>query len=72
MSAIERVMRAYASKHELNDSQAAFVREELAKIIDEIKTAPRSAPVMFPEARDAVHPGNAQQRAPESVGDCGP
>ena len=68
MLAIDRVMRAYASKHELSDRQAAFVREELAKIIDEITAAPRRAPVIFPEARDAVDLANAQQSAPKSVG----
>lgn len=46
MSAIDRIMRAYASKHELNPEQAALVRSELSGFIDELmsdKRLPRTA-----------------------------
>ena len=36
MSAIERIMRAYASKHELNLEQAALVRLELSDFISKL------------------------------------
>lgn len=36
MSAIERVMKAYTSKHHLNPEQAALVRSELSSFIDEL------------------------------------
>jgi hypothetical protein len=49
MSAIDRVMRAYASKHILKPGQAALVREELAKFIDELMTGSRPAPVVLPK-----------------------
>jgi hypothetical protein len=52
MSVVDRVMRAYASKHDLTGRQAAFVREEIAKFIVELTAAPRRPPMMFPEADD--------------------
>ena len=36
MSAIKRVMRGDASKHELNPEQARLVRAELSHLIDEL------------------------------------
>ena len=50
ISAIDRVMRAYASKHALNPHQAAFVRAELSKIIDELMEDRKCAPTMHPDA----------------------
>ena len=47
MAAIDRVMRAYASKHELSPAQAAFVRQALAEFIEQLKTRPwREPPVV--------------------------
>ena len=67
MSAIDRVMRAYASKHDLKPTQAALVRDELAKFIDELMTGSRRAPMMFPETVRGSDNGSAQQRMPEAV-----
>jgi len=58
MSAIERVMKAYASKHDLSPKQAALVRAELSAFIGELRSGigqPRSCerrdPVMLPERK---------------------
>jgi hypothetical protein len=53
MSAVDRVMRAYASKHDLTERQAAFVREEISRFIDELTASHRRPPMMFPETNDA-------------------
>jgi len=68
MSAIDRVMRAYASKHDLKPSQAALVRDELAKFIDELMTGSRRAPMM-PETVRGSYTGAAPQRMPEGAPD---
>jgi hypothetical protein len=49
VSAIERVMKAYTSKHDLNAEQAVRVRLELANFIDELMSMARREPTMFPE-----------------------
>ena len=41
MSAIDRVMRAYASKHDLNPEQTAIVRSELSRFIEELMSGKR-------------------------------
>jgi len=54
MSAIERVMKAYASKHDLNPEQAMLVRAELSKFVNELRDG-RRPPTLFSEnaRRDA-------------------
>lgn len=52
MSAVDRVMRAYASKHDLNPSQASYVRKELSKIIDAFMAD--SPPVDSPDKGDTA------------------
>ena len=66
MSAINRVMRAYASKHVLEPSKAALVRVELAKFIDELLTGSRRA-----ETMGGSDIGAAQQSMPDAVPDGG-
>lgn len=51
MSAIERVMKAYASKHDLSERQAAWVRLELSAFITELKSRKRREPTMLPERK---------------------
>ncbi len=46
MSAIERVMKAYTSKHDLNPEQTALVRSELSSFISELMLR-RRPPTMF-------------------------
>lgn len=41
MSAIERVMKAYGSEHDLNPEQATLVRSELSNFIDELMSGKR-------------------------------
>ena len=36
MKTVDRVMRAYLTTRKLTDEQAAFVRAEIAKFIDEL------------------------------------
>jgi hypothetical protein len=67
MSAIDRVMRAYASKRDLNPSQAALVRDELSKFIEELMAGPRRPPMMFPETNGAVGNRDKRQKTTESV-----
>ena len=59
MSAIDRVMRAYASKHALSPNQAAFVRAELSKCIDELMGGSRRVPTMLPDASSGEIRGGA-------------
>jgi hypothetical protein len=66
MAAIDRVMRAYASKHVLEPSKAALVRVELAKFIDELLTGSRLA-----ETTRGSDIGAAQQSIPAAVPDGG-
>jgi hypothetical protein len=61
MAVVDRVMRAYASKHDLNPSQAAFVRNELSKIINELMAGSR--PVDPKGGNEA--PGNLGQQTVE-------
>jgi hypothetical protein len=68
ISAIDRVMRAYASKYELNSSQAVFVRSELSKFIDELMVSSRRAPMMFPETIPGAAPRARQPMTAESAG----
>jgi hypothetical protein len=58
MSAIERIMKAYASKHDLNVEQAARVRAELSSFIGELMSGMRREPTMLPEKNHATsrHP----------------
>ena len=49
MSAIERVMKAYTSKHDLSAAQAALVRLELSNFIAELMSRTRRDPTMLPE-----------------------
>ena len=44
MAAIDRVIRAYASKYEVSPAQAAFVRKALAEFIEHLKTRPWKEP----------------------------
>jgi hypothetical protein len=44
MSVVERVMRAYASKHQLTPPQAALVRLELSNFINDLLSGKRSEP----------------------------
>jgi hypothetical protein len=69
MPIIDRVMRAYASKHTLTSNQAAFVRGELSKFIDELMAGTRRTPMMFPETSAGADPRPARQPTSESVGD---
>ena len=68
--AIDRVMTAYSSKHDITPSQAAFVRDQISKFIDELMTEPWRAPMMFPETETGGDPDprTEQQRTPESAG----
>jgi hypothetical protein len=52
MSALGRIMRAYAKKHPLTPDQAVIVRRELSLIIDDLLTRPRRAPMMLPESAE--------------------
>jgi len=63
MSTIDRVMRAYASKHALTPSQAAFVRTELSDFIGEPASRRRRDPTMFNEARKGVAPRTSKAAA---------
>lgn len=51
MPAIDRVMRAYTSKYELNAEQATLVRLELSSFIAELMSRARREPRMLPEKR---------------------
>ena len=44
MSLIERVMKAYASKHDLNPEQARLVRTELSRFVQELTAAKPQEP----------------------------
>ena len=59
MSVIERVMKAYVSKYDLNPKQAALVRAELSAFIGELgsgisqpRSCERREPTMLPETRN--------------------
>jgi hypothetical protein len=61
MSAIERVMKAYVSKYDLDPKQAARVRAELSAFIGELgsgtgqpRSCERREPTMLPETRNAA------------------
>lgn len=74
MSAIDRVMRAYASKHSLSPNQAAFVRAELSKFIDELMGGSGRVPTMPPDAssgeiRGGAVPVGSQGRPEFGIGD---
>ena len=56
MSTVDRIMRAYASKHDLSPSQAVFVRDEISKFIDELMTEPRRAPAILPQSASGPDP----------------
>jgi hypothetical protein len=54
MSVIERVMKAYASKYDLTQEQAAKVRLELSNFINELTSIKRCEPTMLPEMENAA------------------
>jgi hypothetical protein len=54
MPAIERIMKAYASKHELNPEQATLVRVELSRFIDELTSGKRPEPTLVPDMKDSA------------------
>jgi hypothetical protein len=56
MPAIDRVMRAYTSKHELNAEQATLVRLELSNFIGELMSRVPREPTMLPEKRPQSRP----------------
>jgi hypothetical protein len=72
MSAIERIMQAYARKRDLNPGQAAFVRAEFSKFIAELMAQPRRASMMFPELHQDAGSHVTRQRAIEGVGEAAP
>jgi hypothetical protein len=66
MAAIDRVMRAYASKYELNPTQAAFVRKELSEFIEQLKTRPWRDPPVAVQTATADGQGGMQVKASPS------
>jgi hypothetical protein len=62
MSALSRVMKAYSSKHQLSSAQAAFVRDELSKFIEELMSKHCREPSMLPETNLDAKPHTSQQR----------
>jgi hypothetical protein len=50
MSAIDRIMRAYSSKHRLNEDQFALVHAELSAFITELMSGKRRQPALVPAA----------------------
>jgi hypothetical protein len=67
MSALERVMRAYARKHPLTLDQSVLVRRELSQIIDEL----RRAPMMLPESANDAGRRSVSGNAPDVPDDTG-
>jgi hypothetical protein len=55
MSAIERVMKAYTSTHDLTPEQTRLVRVELSNFINELMSVRRS-PISDSSHRDAETP----------------
>jgi hypothetical protein len=74
MSIVDRVMRAYVSKHDLSPAQATFVRAELSKFIDELMGRPVQASIAAPRT-ETSSPGDqtlepqtpAEAESPESL-----
>jgi hypothetical protein len=63
MSAIDRVMRAYSSKHPLNRVQSALIRKELSAFIGDLMSGKRPE---FPRALTAderTFPGGPDEGA---------
>jgi hypothetical protein len=58
---IERIMKAYASKHDLNPEQAARVRAELLSFIGELMSGMRREPTMLPERKNHAASGRPQR-----------
>jgi hypothetical protein len=71
MSALDRVMRAYALKYPINSDQAVIVRRELARIIEDLLKPPRRAPVMLPESANDVGRRSVSGNAPDVADDTG-
>jgi hypothetical protein len=67
MSAIERVMKAYASKYDLNSEQAARVRAELSHFVDELMSGKRREPTMLPDMKNRTPSTGASGRRSEAV-----
>ena len=63
MSAIDRIMRAYSSKHSLNQVQSVLVRTELSAFITELMSGkrPEFPPVLV--AEECAFIGRADQGA---------
>jgi hypothetical protein len=64
MSAIDRIMRAYSSKHSLNREQSALIRTELSAFIAELMSGKRPQPVFVSAAGEAIR--SDQGAFPES------
>lgn len=70
MSAIDRIMRAYSSKHPLNQVQSALIREELSAFIGDLLSGKR---LEFPRASAAeqcAFTGDPGQGAPVKIPPC--
>ncbi len=62
MSVIERIMKAYASKHELNPEQATLVRVELSRFIDELTSGQRRGADVSSGYEDGAEPAIRRER----------
>lgn len=64
MSAIDRIMRAYSSKHHLNQDQSALIRTELSAFIRDLMSGNR---LEFPRAlvaEQCASTGRSDQAVP--------
>jgi hypothetical protein len=57
MSVIERVMKAYASKHDLKPQQVALVRAELSSFIGELMSGKRPEIARVSATQDSAFTG---------------
>jgi len=64
VSTLDRVMKAYASKHDLNLEQAALVRAELSKFINELKSGGHR-PMKFSDSSNRDAGASDQGSIPE-------
>jgi hypothetical protein len=62
MSAVERVMKAYSSKHDLNAEQAVLVRAEISRFIGQLMSGKRREPTMLPEPSSGTAPRHPSAR----------
>ena len=66
MSAIERIMKAYASKHALNPEQAVLVRAEISRFIDELMSGKPQASSVTPDMNAALSQHPVRETATEN------